>query len=207
MYRIVFTVVMAFLLNACASGLFIKGNQETSVRELLSTMEACHKNMLGDDYKKLEGKLFFGPDHKLSSNAYSNQQTPSQDEAAAISKLISSQTICEIRYLNWSQEYAPKASQATMVYSSINIEVFKRLSTGSYNYGRAISEMSSALAEYWKYLKSLDINVAENNKESTKQFLREYLLKSSSQNSNDSSSNLIVSCGGRGVNFVTKTCN
>jgi len=84
MYRIVLTLVMAFLLNACASGLFIKGNQETSVRELLSTMEACHKNMLGDDYKKLEGKLFFGPDHKLSSNAYSNQQTPSQEEAAAI---------------------------------------------------------------------------------------------------------------------------
>jgi hypothetical protein len=46
---------MAFLLNACASGLFVKGNQEASIKELLRTIDACHKNLLGDDYKKLEG--------------------------------------------------------------------------------------------------------------------------------------------------------
>jgi hypothetical protein len=207
MYRIAFTLVLAFLLNACASDLFVKGNQEASIRELLRTMDACHKNLLGDDYKKLVGKLFFDPDHKLTSADLSNQQMPSLEEASVISKLVSNQTFCEIRYLNWSQEHAPKASQLTMVYSSLNIEIFKRLSTGAYSYGQALSDMRSAFIEYWKHLKLLEINVSENNKEATKQFLRNYLLQSGSQNSTDSNGNLIVRCGSRGVNFVTNSCN
>ena len=207
MFRIVFTLVLAFLLNACASDLFIKGNQEASIRELLRTMDTCHKNLLGDDYKKLVGKLFFDSDHKLTSADLSNQKMPSLEEAAVISKLVSNQTFCEIRYLNWSQENAPKASQLTMVYSSLNIEIFKRLSTGVYSYGQAVSDMRSAFVEYWKHLKLLEITVSENNKEATKQFLRNYLIQSGSQSSTDLNGNLIVGCGSRGVNFVTNSCN
>ena len=84
MYRIAFSLVLAFLLNACASDLFVKGNQEASIRELLRTMDACHKNLLGDDYKKLVGKLFFDSDHKLTSADLSNQQMPSLEEASVI---------------------------------------------------------------------------------------------------------------------------
>ena len=207
MFRIVFTLVLAFLLNACASDLFIKGNQEASIRELLRTMDTCHKNLLGDDYKKLVGKLFFDSDHKLTSADLSNQKMPSLEEASVISRLVSNQTFCEIRYLNWSQENAPKASQLTMVYSSLNIEIFKRLSTGVYNYGQAVSDMRSAFVEYWKHLKLLEISVSENNKEATKQFLRNYLIQSGSQSSTDLNGNLIVGCGWRGVNFVTNSCN
>ena len=207
MYRIVFTLVFAFLLNACASDLFIKGNQEASIRELLRTMDTCHKNLLGDDYKKLVGKLFFDSDHKLTSADLSNQKMPSLEEASVISRLVSNQTFCEIRYLNWSQENAPKASQLTMVYSSLNIEIFKRLSTGVYSYGQAVSDMRSAFVEYWKHLKLLEISVSENNKEATKQFLRNYLIQSGSQSSTDLNGNLIVGCGWRGVNFVTNSCN
>ena len=207
MYRIVFSLVLAFLLNACASDLFIKGNEEASIRELLRTMDICHKNLLGDEYKKLEGKLFFDADHKLTSADLSNQNMPTLEEASVISKLVSNQAFCEIRYLNWSQEHAPKASQLTMVYSSLNIEIFKRLSTGTYSYGKAVSDMRSAFVEYWKHLKLLEINVNENNKEATKQFLRNYLVRSGSQNSTESNGNLIVRCGSRGVNFVTNSCN
>ena len=207
MFRIVFTLVLAFLLNACASDLFIKGNQEASIRELLRTMDTCHKNLLGDDYKKLAGKLFFDSDHKLTSADLSNQKMPSLEEASVISRLVSNQTFCEIRYLNWSQENAPKASQLTMVYSSLNIEIFKRLSTGVYSYGQAVSDMRSAFVEYWKHLKLLEITVSENNKEATKQFLRNYLIQSGSQSSTDLKGNLIVGCGSRGVNFVTNSCN
>ena len=207
MYRIAFTLVLAFLLNACASGLFIKGNQEASIRELLRTIDVCHKNLLGDDYKKLEGKLFFDSDHKLTSADFSNQKMPSLEEVSVISKLAANKTFCDIRYLSWSQEHAPKASQLTMVYSSLNNEIFKRLSTGAYTYGQAVSNLFSNFQEYWKHLKILEINIAENDKETTKQLLRGYLIQSLIQDSSNSNGNLIGNCGGRGVNFVTNSCN
>lgn len=207
MYRIAFTLVLAFLLNACASGLFIKGNQEESIKELLRTVDACHKNLLGDDYKKLEGKLFFESNHKLTSGDFSNQKMPSLEEVSVISKLVSNKTFCDIRYLSWSQEHAPKAAQLTMVYSSLNNEIFKRLSTGTQTYGQGVSSLFSNFQEYWKHLKILEMNIAENDKETTKQLLRGYLIQSLIQDSSNSNSNLIGNCGGRGVNFVTNSCN
>ena len=205
--RLAILLPLSFLLLGCAADLFIKGNQEASVNELLRTIDSCNKRVLGPDFKQLEGKLFFAAGYKLTSSDFSNQQKPSVEEAALISKLISNQTICESNYLDWAKEHAPKATQLTMVYSSLNIDIYKKLAVGGDSYGQAVSNLFSNLAAYWKHLKLLEINIAENNKESTKQFLRDYLIKSALQDAQNPTGNLIVGCGARGVNFVTGSCN
>jgi len=205
--RLAILLPLSFLLVGCAADLFIKGNQEASVRELLRVIDSCNKRVLGTDFKQLEGKLFFAAEYKLTNNDFSNQQKPSVDELALISKLISSQTLCESNYLDWAKEHAPKASQLTMVYSSLNIDIYKKLALGGDSYGQAVSNLYSNFSAYWKHLKILEINIAENNKESTKQFLRDYLIKSALQDAQNPTGNLIVGCGARGVNFVTGSCN
>ena len=203
----VFNLLFVVLLTGCAGGLFIKGNQEVAVKELGRTIDTCNKNILGADYKQLEGKLFFDGGQKLPSSVFSNMQKPSTDEVDVILKLISNQTICEIKYLEWAQEHAPKAAQLTLTYSSLNTEIYKRLSSGAYTYGQATSGLYANLSHYWKHLKLLEININENEQETRKQLLREYLIQSMMQDSSNTNGNLIVNCGGRGVNFVTKTCN
>jgi hypothetical protein len=203
----VFNLLFVVLLTGCAGGLFIKGNQEVAVKELGRTIDTCNKNILGADYKQLEGKLFFDEGQKLPSSVFSNMQKPSTDEVDVILKLISNQTICEIKYLEWAQEHAPKAAQLTLTYSSLNTEIYKRLSSGAYTYGQATSGLYANLSHYWKHLKLLEININENEKDTRKQLLREYLIQSMMQDSTNTNGNLIVNCGGRGVNFVTKTCN
>jgi hypothetical protein len=205
--RLSILIPVFLLIAGCAGGLFIKGNQELAVKELVRTIDACNKNILGADFKQLEGKLLFDGGQKLSSSVFSNMQKPSTDEMVVILKLISNQNICEIKYLEWAQEHAPKAAQLTLTYSSLNTEIYKKLSSGAYTYGQATTGLYANLSEYLKYLKILEINISENDKERTKQLFRDYLVQSVIQDSSSSNGNLIVNCGGRGVNFVTKACN
>jgi hypothetical protein len=124
--KYIFNLLFFALLTGCAGGLFIKGNQEVAVKELGRTIDACNKNILGADFKQLEGKLFFDAGQQLSSSVFSNIQKPSTDEVAVLLKLISNQNICEIKYLEWAQENAPKAAQLTLTYSSLNTEIYKK---------------------------------------------------------------------------------
>ena len=203
-----FTLVFfIFTLTGCASGLFIKGNFESSIAQLSSVSHNCTKEILGEDYKVLEGKYFPTKNGFYSADYFSNSQKPSFEEKQILRKLISNKDKCELVVIQWAKDYAPKALNLTLNYSALNLFIYKNLVDGDFTYGQTLTAMRALLLEYVKQLKIMEINVAQNNSIELNNFLKSYLLQSIGADAKASpSNNLIMQCGGRGVNFATGSC-
>ncbi len=195
------------LLVGCSTGLYVKGDFESSVKELAKLQDTCVKNILKEDYQKLEGKLFLPTGGKLTDTFFSNPQKPTQEESLLIQKLVSNQAACEFLHLKWSQEYAPKSAQLTMMYSNLSSGIIKRLAEGQTTYGDALVSMKGLTFEFFKQMRILEINIDQQNQLAQNQLMKNLLIQALTADSSSDNSNLIMACGSRGANFATKSCN